>query len=413
MWCDPLRAARVKIYFAGLLLDASTYSFSMASSCHAKEALGASYWELGKLGALCALLYSFTCILTGGASDRAGSIPLIFAALAAISATFVGTMYVETFGQLMLAGAFMGASLALFWPPLMRQLSLLSPGRKLWGALGKFNVFWSIGVGLGTLCTPALYGALGLGPTLAAGLVVTLLAVPAFITRMPTPAPEDVPAEESPAVSPARGRLFLHLAWIANFTAFFAMVGIMRVFPKISGDLGLAIASMGWVLLPLDLGKIGAFVILARHPFWHYSWRWLWTSQAAAGMALVVAGLLEAKWLFVILFFPVGALTGLTYFSSIYYGLNLREGEGKKSGLHETVLSSGVCLGPLLCGLVGERFGGHPGAALVFAGAVVLLGLAVQAWLFARASRRLAAPGAELAAEPSGGGVRRGALAEK
>ena len=413
---DPaaaLRAARVKIYIAGLLLDASTYSFSMVMSCHAKEALRADYWDLGKLGALCALLYSITCLLTGGASDRLGSIPLVFGALATISLTFIGTMYVQTFNQLMVAGAFMGASLAFFWPPLMRQLSILSPGKCLWGALGKFNVFWAIGVGLGTLSTPLLYASLGLAPTLAAGLAVTALAVPCFLGRSPAPPPESDAAEGRPEASPERQRLFLRLAWISNFTAFFAMVGLMRVFPKVSGDLGIAIGNIGWVLLPLDLGKIGAFLVLARLPFWHYSWRWLSLTQVTAGAALIAAGLLQAKWLFVILFFPVGALTGLTYFSSIYYGLNLREGEGKKSGLHETILSSGVCLGPLLCGLIGERFNTHPGAALIFGGAVVLLGLGLQTWIYARAPRVEQAidldllpvapdPGPKLAGESSG-----------
>mgnify|MGYP001053354392 CR=1 FL=1 len=81
---EPARAlARINI--AGLLIDASTFSFSITLSCHAEHALGADYWALGKLGALSALFYSLTCLLTGGASDRLGSRPLVILSLAAIS----------------------------------------------------------------------------------------------------------------------------------------------------------------------------------------------------------------------------------------------------------------------------------------------------------------------------------------
>jgi MFS family permease len=379
------RGSRIRIYFASLLIDCSTYSYSIVLGCHAKERLDADYWQLGKLGALSALFYSLTCLLTGGLSDRFGSLPLMMTSIALLSAGFLGTGFARTFDDLLVAGAFWGASLALFWPAIQSKLSRLSPGRTLWGALGVFNVFWAIGVGAATVATPALYAWLGLGPTMMLGFAVTLAAVPFLLERMPEPAaapPGDLPEVET--VGPVRARLFLRLAWVSNFTAFFAMVGIMRIFPRVSSDLGVELGKMGWVLVPLDLGKIIAFAVLTRAPFWHYSFRWLVLAQAAAGAALVAAGLVEAWWLLALLFPLLGALSGLTYFSSIYYGLNLREGEGKKSGLHETVLASGVCVGPLLCGLVGENFPGHPGAALVFGGLVVFAGLLIQIHLYRR-----------------------------
>ncbi len=389
-----LPAARIRIYIASLLIDASTVGFSIALSCHAKEALNATYGQLGMLGALTALCYSLTCFLTGGFSDRLGSRPFMFTSLALMSATFVGTTFVgkmpvqtdyqqlQAYNYLLLAGACMGISLALFWPPIQRKLSRLSPGKSLLISLGKFNVLWSIGVGIGILGTPLLYAWLKLFPTLLAGLVITVAAVPILAIRMPEPPQEesDCPSRFGPNTTPARARFFLHQAWIANFTTFFAFVGIVRLFPKITGVMGIEIGKMGWLLAPLDVGKIIMFVLLARLSFWHYSFGWLAASQAAAGLALVVAGLLEEWILFVLLFPVVGALSGLTYFSSIYYGLNLREREGKKSGIHETVLSGGVCLGPLICGWVGDRFPKHPGAAIFFGGLVILLGLCIQLW---------------------------------
>src|SRR5262245_60828639 len=132
------RASRIRIYFASLLLDASTDSSSITIGCHAKEKLDADYWQLGMLGALSALFYSVTCLLTGGLSDRVGSLPLMMASIALLSVGFAGTGFARTFNDLLLAGAFWGVSLALFWPAIQRKLSRLSPGRTLWGALGTF-----------------------------------------------------------------------------------------------------------------------------------------------------------------------------------------------------------------------------------------------------------------------------------
>src|SRR5262245_26087149 len=299
------RRSRIRIYLASLLVDCSTYSFSITVGCHAKERLGADYWQLGKLGALSALCYSLTCLLTGGLSDRVGSLPLMLTSLVLLSAGFLATCLAQTFNDLLLAGAFMGAALALFWPAIQRKLSLLSPGRKLWGALGAFNIYWAIGVGAATLATPATYAALGLAPTMLIALAVTLAAVPFLAVRMPEPPPAAGDAlPEGESVTPARARLFLRLAWVSNFTAFFAMVGIMRIFPRVSSDLGVELGRMGWVLAPLDVGKVIAFAILAYAPFWHYSFRWLFLAQAAAAVALVAAALVES-WCLLARLFPL------------------------------------------------------------------------------------------------------------
>src|SRR5574341_1320584 len=231
------RLSRWRINLASFLIDASTYSFSTAVICHAESKLGASYWQLGKLGALGAFCYSLTCFLTGGLSDRLGSGPLIFTSVTLLSVGFVATRYAAGYEHLLLASAYMGASLALFWPALMRKLSRLSPGRTLWSALGVFNMVWAMGVGTATLSTPWIYAHGSLGPTLDLGLLITLATVPLLAWPMPEPPKENGNgAYPEEAVSPERARLFLRLGWIANFTAFFAMVGIMRVFPRVSSD---------------------------------------------------------------------------------------------------------------------------------------------------------------------------------
>ena len=103
-------AGRARINVAALLIDASSYSFSMAIACHAELALEAGYRGLGCLGALSALLYSLVCLVSGGLSDRLGSMPLVFASIGAISAAFVGGMLSRTYAALLISGGAMGAA---------------------------------------------------------------------------------------------------------------------------------------------------------------------------------------------------------------------------------------------------------------------------------------------------------------
>ena len=87
------------------------------------------------------------------------------------------------------------------------------------------------------------------------------------------------------------------------------------------------------------------------------------------------------------LFAVAGAYSGLAYYSSIYYGLNLREGEGRKSSLHEGILSLGLSIGPLACGTVGWALPDEPGAIVLFTGVVVLICGVVEAGTWVRGRR--------------------------
>ena len=68
---------------------------------------------------------------------------------------------------------------------------------------------------------------------------------------------------------------------------------------------------------------------------------------------------------FLVLFPVLGFFTGLSYYSSLYYGLNLRSGEGRKSSVHEAILARGIAVeGRLPCRITffleGEEESGSP-----------------------------------------------------
>jgi hypothetical protein len=72
--------------------------------------------------------------------------------------------------------------------------------------------------------------------------------------------------------------------------------------------------------------------------------------------------------------------------------LNLRSAEGKKSGIHESILALGLCLGPLVCGQAGQTFQGRPGVVLLVPGAVILLTLVGEIVWWALQARKFQGP---------------------
>lgn len=386
-----LRARRVRLYLASFFCDGAGHAYPVIISTHAQSALHASPLELGMLGSISMVVYSIVCFAMGGWSDRKGSMPLIWCGLALLALVVLPVaLFSTSITPLYFTNAGFGLCLALFWPPLQRELSLLSPGDILWRALGAFNLSWAVGAGIGTVIGgPQAYEQLGFRTAIGITIALVVLSFLSTASRgfhahatRPPAALDDV--------DPERAWLFVRLAWIANFCASFAMGGIHIVFVYVAKQLALAGWWGTWILYAKEAGRFVAFAFLRRHPGWHYSLGWLAALQLAGGGALVVCGFVTSPWILLALCFVLGMFSGIAYYSSLYYGLNLRADEGKKSGLHEGILAVGVVLGPLACGASGDIFPGWPGSVLLVPGVVILAGLALELLVVRREARKLA-----------------------
>lgn len=388
---DSLKAKRVQLYLASFFLDMVGHAFPVLVSFHAERAFQARPRQIGYLGVVWMVVYSAVCLSTGGLSDRLGSRPLLLGSLFFMGIVLLPClMLASSLAHLYVAMGLFGVALAFFWPPIQRQLALFSPGRLLWPALGAFNLSWSVGSVIGTVSGgPKVYEALGFQ-----GVLLLLMSFIAFtslsslgLRDRPAARAESTPVDE---VDDRRARLFLGLGWIANFCASFAMGGLHIIFADVTTKLRLTDLESTAILVSKEAGRLVAFALLRRFGAWHYSFAWLAFAQTVAGLALIAGGFVRSVPGLCALFGVLGLFSGLAYYSSILYSLNLRSEEGKKTGLHEGILAIGVVLGPFVLGETGELFPDWPGGAVCVTGIVLLSGVIVSGIFYS--ARRI--PGA-------------------
>ena len=379
---------RGRMHGAAFLMDAVGYSYPVMASAYAQETLGASALELGVLGFVSPFTYALGCLLVGRLSDRFGSMHLVRLGIVLYAGIVLPAFLVaSSIPTLYLVSVAFGLSTSFFWTPLIRQLALLSPGAILWRSLGVFNISWALGATAGSIGGPHAYRELGRP---GAALVCALLAIVALAAtsfRARSIALPDGPAEPLERVDPRVARRFLFAGWTANFVGALASGALQYLAVYLARQLLLdergrveesdVLALAGFILLAKEGGRLLGFVSLRYWSGWHYSLPWLCAFQIAGGGALVVAGCIGSAAACVALVVVFGIFTGLSYYSSLYYSMNLRSDEGRKSGLHEGILAFGVATGPPSCGAAAYFFR-TPGVVPLLAGVFVVAGLAVE-----------------------------------
>ena len=120
---------------------------------------------------------------------------------------------------------------------------------------------------------------------------------------------------------------------------------------------------------------------------WHYSLRWFLGLQAVGTLLLVAFAVAQAYWLLLVLAFSIGLPAGLTYFSSLFYGMEQTTDRGSHGGNHEAIIGIGAAVGPLLGGWA-IAWSGYSRANLLLGAVLVLAAVAVQAVIAARSAAR-------------------------
>ena len=290
--------------------------------------------------------------------------------------------------------------LLLIWPGLEALMTADVPPERVPHAVGVYNLTWSNAMAVSYFTGGPLYGWMGShlvfalpGAIFLLQLLLVLWATrrPAVPFVRPDVAERVVPVLAAPigvATGGERSPMFLQLAWMANPLAYVAIYTLFAVMPDLAQRLGLSPARVGLFCSVWLFARMASFIVLWQWTGWHYRFRWL-----AVGYVLLVASFLSvvmAPSLTVVVVAQIffGAATGLIYYSSLFYAMDLSDARAEHGGLHEAAIGIGICAGPALGAVSLHLFPAVPHAGTFAVGTLLAAGFVALLSTRRRALRR-------------------------
>lgn len=354
----------------------------------ARERLGASPALLGGYALAFNIGYVPAALACGWLTRRFGSRAMLVSGGLLLIAVGAPSFFITNRYLFLLPCLAQGVSGGLFWPAIEGANAEGQSAEGMKRGACFFSFAWITGMLCGYILNGQLYDWHARAPF--ALVVVTGLAIAAgpFIPGALRIAPwRTRRSHDDHTASIERRRLFVRLAFFANFGSWVAISCVRALFPDYAVSAELTGVQVGYVLASMSIGAIVSTGLLAVWHGWHYSGRWLLGAQFAGAAALVWFAFTPHYLALCAAQFIVGAMMAMTYYASIYYGMELSGGHsdagGDHSGKHEAVIGSAVGMGPFLGGwLIAAT--GLPRSAFLGAGIFVLVLVVTQVALLVR-----------------------------
>lgn len=347
-------------YWAAFIADFALGAVLVAVPFFLIERFDASSALLGLIGALGALFYSAGVVMTGRLSDSANKKKVLATGCLIFIITVILLPNVGTLSGFIIAYPFISIGMCMFWPVLQSWLSQGLDKKALNSSLSSFNTAWSAGLMAGYLASGFLFELGDLWP-FAAGAAGVFAAMVPLMNKHVISERHDESAREvfikSESDRHEKIGVFLIVARMANFTSWFVSASIRTLFPRLGYELSYSAPFISALLFLMLAAQTGMFLILGRTSRWHYRLLPIILPQLAALAALGFIAFTSNPALFGVAMAAAGISSGISYSSSLFYGLYGFIDKGKNSGIHEAVLGAGTLFGPLLCGIAAYRFG--------------------------------------------------------
>jgi MFS family permease len=320
--------------------------------------LGASTVELGLIGTVGSMAYILACSFTGKLADRWDRRRLMAAASLGAACVYGLLMVVRHVGLLILGYALSSVMMALFWPALQAVLAEGRNRAQLVRVLGNFNMIWTAGFLVGPLLGGPLYEMDPRLPFVVSTTSALIITVGMLLVRF-TPVAD--PSEAGPDLpDPAhlkKTSRFRTIAWIASFTAFFAIGMLNNQFPRLAQELAFSPSLLGVMLALPRVVQFAVFMTARYTHHWQYRLYPHLVPQAGAIAGMLILVTQEAPAVLGIAFGAVGLLTGASFSTSQFYALFQEEKKGESGAVNEIMVGLGNVSGPLIGGILALAFG--------------------------------------------------------
>jgi len=127
-------------------------------------------------------------------------------------------------------------------------------------------------------------------------------------------------------------------------------------FPKLARELGSGPQMVGLLIGCLGFSLFLGFLLLRGSELWHFRRRYLFGAQAVVAGGLLMIYFTSSPFFFALALILIGLSSSVTYYSSLLYAIRLSTQKGKGTGFHESILSIGALIGPILGGLGAHFF---------------------------------------------------------
>ncbi len=349
----------------------------------------------GNLGvtALSGFIYIFAAWQCGKFAAKSGRTLSLKIGFAGLCAVMIGAalMAHSLVGQLAFVSLY-NVVLLLTWPALEALVSERESQAGVQKMVGIYNCTWAGSAAFAYFTGGKLYDALGVGAVfwLPAGIFFCEFLFLLWLERhhdnvlaaTPAPAKELLHVPESAAFTqPVGPKSFLKMAWLANPFAYVAINTLIAVMPGVAKTLALSPTQTGLFCSVWFFGRFGAFAALWKWHGWHYRFRWLLGAFLLLIASLTTILLAQQLWLVIVAQVFFGLATGLIYYSSLFYSMDVGEASSEHGGLHEAFIGMGIFLGPAT-GAVALTLAPQSANAGTWAVSTLLtIGLGVLVWM--------------------------------
>ncbi len=348
-----LRVLYVTIFLTATGLGTTTFLLPVYA-----ETLGASYTDLGLIGAVGNVVYTALTLICGYMLDRSEKVSLYMVFTGIGLVTMALFSFVSSIPQILIVRALLGLASATFWVAASTLTAHISPREELTQSLGRYNLAWisgfTVGPYLGGLVS-SLYGYTLFFYSQAVLIAVSLLLI---LTRLRGRIElENVSSHERATLGELQPLTLAYLTLIP----FTIVLGIyMAIIPGHMKVVGLTASIIG-LLLTVTNGVRGlVFLNVQRLVKW-VTWRSLFMASLfmAASMFLVRSGGDAISFGIPLVFYGIGSgiMTPVALdFISKRTPERLR---GTAMGVHEAIYGIGMCLGPLIGGAIADSYSAH------------------------------------------------------
>ena len=313
--------------------------------------------ELGLLGTIIAAFHMGLSNVTGRLSDRLGRRRLIVTAPAFFVTSCTLMIFAREVWFILALSVLNGICLSMFWPTFQAWIADRRDGADLARDIGIFNMSWTAASLTGPVVSGFLYSLYPRLPFLVAvaiGITVILVTRASLYDKPVQPSRPPQTEEKEPS---DWHRHFLYAIWLANFANWFLIGNARYQFPKLARELDTPSSLIGLLMGCISFAQFLGFFILRKSHFWHFNKSSLFGAQALGGVAALLIFFSSAKVCFALALILIGLSCSITFYSSLYYAVHLMRKKGKGTGLHESIVGSGLLIGPLLGGLAADTAG--------------------------------------------------------